>query len=366
MDLSEEDILDPTPDIHALFVHYNNVYFNGALDSVSVEWSSGRMTSCAGTCERAVGGAVIKLSRPLLALRPTRDLKDTLLHEMIHAYNFVRGVRDYDAAGHGSEFQRMMAEINSSTATDHQRPPGGYQITVYHSMHDEVNHYRQHHWVCERCGDEVRRAMNRPPQEADCMHRAGAACTDARCRWHMHLRYCGGGYIKTKEPDGYGDQRRKKRRKGDDGVPDAAKQPGVSDSRSRPITSFFPRLSAPDQQGDNEPIPAIDAILKASKKEGLRGNGSSGPGEIGMLQEANERRRLLAEAAMRRMQPGPRAALSSEDQPSDSADLKTTDQDIKETGWAASCPACGQEVHAADEHHGNVSLNQHLDQCLTT
>ena len=35
-------------------------------------------------------------------------------------------------------------------------------------MFAEVDHYRQHHWRCERCGNVVKRAMNRPPQEADC------------------------------------------------------------------------------------------------------------------------------------------------------------------------------------------------------
>lgn len=31
-----------------------------------------------------------------------------------------------------------------------QRPPGGYNITVYHTMHDEVNNYRTHVWSCTR------------------------------------------------------------------------------------------------------------------------------------------------------------------------------------------------------------------------
>lgn len=28
----------------------------------------------------------------------------------------------------------------------------------------EVQNYQTHHWKCERCGDLVKRAMNRPPQ----------------------------------------------------------------------------------------------------------------------------------------------------------------------------------------------------------
>lgn len=70
-------------------------------------------------------------------------------------------------------------------------------------MLDEVAYYQNHHWSCPRCGHLVRRAMNRPPQEADCWRRAGPACADPRCGWHVHLRHCGGTYVKVKEPEGY-------------------------------------------------------------------------------------------------------------------------------------------------------------------
>lgn len=84
-----------------------------------------------------------------------------------------------------------------------QRPVGGYTITVYHTMHDEVNNYRQHWWECERCGNIVKRAMNRPPQEADCRGRMGRGfdCADTRCMYHMHVKHCGGTYKKIKEPE---------------------------------------------------------------------------------------------------------------------------------------------------------------------
>lgn len=34
------------PDIHSLFQHYSELYFDGELGHCSVEWSSGRMTRC--------------------------------------------------------------------------------------------------------------------------------------------------------------------------------------------------------------------------------------------------------------------------------------------------------------------------------
>jgi hypothetical protein len=100
-----------------------------------------------------------------------------------------------------------MRQINASTAPDHARPPGGYGIAVHHTWHAEVDSFRTHHWECERCGRLVKRAMNRPPQPADCRARGGAStsasggCGDPRCAWHEHLRTCGGAFVKTKEPE---------------------------------------------------------------------------------------------------------------------------------------------------------------------
>jgi len=79
------------PDVFNLFSIYNEVYFQGILGPVSVEWST-RMTVCAGLCEfRSQGGCKIKLSEPLLKFRPLEDMLNTLLHEMIHAYLFLTG-----------------------------------------------------------------------------------------------------------------------------------------------------------------------------------------------------------------------------------------------------------------------------------
>ena len=124
-----------------------------------------------------------------------------------------------------------------------QRPPQGYSITVYHSMHAEVDQYRTHHWQvctiacvqplfvassvllsvaclqltsmllvcswpcrfmwlllqCPKCGNVVKRAMNRPPQEADCRGRQGKGpdCKDTKCAYHMHQRFCGSDYTKV-------------------------------------------------------------------------------------------------------------------------------------------------------------------------
>lgn len=44
--MDDFDILDPHPDVHALFVLYNRLYFDDALGAASVQWSTQRMTRC--------------------------------------------------------------------------------------------------------------------------------------------------------------------------------------------------------------------------------------------------------------------------------------------------------------------------------
>lgn len=127
------------PNVEELFKIYNEKYFKNTLIDVSLKWSA-NMTTCAGICVlRPTREVVIRLSRPLLQLRPFSDTIDTLLHEMIHAYFFVRQGGSIDRDGHGPDFCEYMEKINGSEGT---------HITIYHSFHDEVNHYKKHIWRC--------------------------------------------------------------------------------------------------------------------------------------------------------------------------------------------------------------------------
>ena len=45
----ESELIDPTPDVHALFLEYDKMFFDGHLASVELRWSP-RMTLCAGLC----------------------------------------------------------------------------------------------------------------------------------------------------------------------------------------------------------------------------------------------------------------------------------------------------------------------------
>ena len=72
------------------------------------------MTLCAGVCsyQRRAGYCSIRLSVPLLKLRPRKDFVETLLHEMIHAYLFVTDGND-DHDGHGPAFHEHVSSICS-------------------------------------------------------------------------------------------------------------------------------------------------------------------------------------------------------------------------------------------------------------
>lgn len=131
---------DP-PDIFDLFQFYNSYFFENVLHSTVVKWSK-RMTLCAGTCKyEGQQSCVITLSEPLLKFRSNNELKETILHEMIHAYLFIKcpGAERIDE-GHGPPFLQMMEKINQAT---------GLHISVYHQFHDEVDRCRNHIWRCD-------------------------------------------------------------------------------------------------------------------------------------------------------------------------------------------------------------------------
>ncbi|CAN8076189.1 unnamed protein product [Agarophyton chilense] len=179
-DLCQDDLIDPCPDVHALFQEYNRKHFENQITHTYVEYSR-RMTSCAGTCTFTRTGCRIALSEPLLKLRPVSDLKSTLLHEMIHAFLFLtQGMKRDGPDGHGPMFMHHADRINRSEF--------GVEITPYHTFHEEVESYRVHHWRCDKCGRIIKRAMNRAPAPTDYW-------------WSSHARSCAGVFVKIAGPE---------------------------------------------------------------------------------------------------------------------------------------------------------------------
>lgn len=103
-----------------MFGAFDIKFFQGALTCVTLEWSK-RMYSCAGICysrrNRLGMQITIRLSEPLLKLRARKDLVETLLHEMIHAYLFVKNIREGNG-GHGPNFKKIMTNINTVAGTN--------------------------------------------------------------------------------------------------------------------------------------------------------------------------------------------------------------------------------------------------------
>ncbi|TMW58509.1 hypothetical protein Poli38472_010068 [Pythium oligandrum] len=235
---SEHELLDPNPDIHALFLEYNVIFFDGKLAGCEVKWSK-RMTLCAGLCsfQPSSGFCSIRLSEPLLKLRPRSDLVNTLLHEMIHAYIFVFSpVRDRE--DHGPVFQSHMHRINQV---------GGTSITVFHTFHDEVDAYRQHWWKCDGpCQRKppyfgvVKRAMNRPPGPTDRW-------------WEEHQKGCGGTYTKIKEPAEYTEKQEKK------------KQKQKKKALPRSVKDFFPTVDGGGEKKPNDKDTGATGGVKPDK-----------------------------------------------------------------------------------------------------
>ncbi|GAB5364120.1 hypothetical protein AAMO2058_000941800 [Amorphochlora amoebiformis] len=187
------------------------------------------MTRSAGLCEfKGAGGIQIRLSPSLLQFRSNTDIKETLLHEMIHAVTFLDR-SEFSRDGHGPAFLSHMNNINDHrNPADPFRPFGGYKISVYHKFVDEVRHFQKHMWQCDRCCNLIRRAYNRTPSEKDCLYYRKDhskwkypltfkrnRCGDVRCMVHNHIRLCGGQYIRISNSKDLNSNSNKGRKQGE-------------------------------------------------------------------------------------------------------------------------------------------------------
>ncbi|KAF7245314.1 hypothetical protein EG68_09128 [Paragonimus skrjabini miyazakii] len=340
------ELLDPSPDVRALFSQFNVTFFNGALDAVEVRWSP-RMTLCAGLCcyEGHGGLCSIRLSEPLLKLRPRRDLIETLLHEMIHAFLFVTQndrVSDFlpmcslfseDREAHGPNFQHHMKRINADAGT---------RITIYHTFHDEVANYQTHWWRCTgQCRDRppfygfVRRAMNRAPGPNDVW-------------WAQHRATCFGTFVKVKEPE------KSKKSSGRNRLDSRKSEAIVLNDEKRPdIRKFMQRL--------NHTIHDVqDTTLKQTPLHSTS-NGPAGyswpadeSGHVLGGEHSRQQNRLLSPSTS---ELGPVEISSEVTAPSYSVSPCFEGSSIT-CPSTVRCPVCTLLIPGA-------SINEHLDCCLS-
>lgn len=187
---------DPEPDIAELFCHYNALYFEDSLGACAVSWAEEPLPyGDTSGCEYypGGGGCIVLLSKSLYEFHTYSDLKNVLLHEMIHAYVCIKD-NNTDHSNHGANFQKLMNTINSSSVPDRHRPLGGYNIITLHDIRKKCYKYK-----CDVCGDFVRSTKIRGPSHDDCIERMGAnsSCPNSACQWHRHKKGCSGSYYRV-------------------------------------------------------------------------------------------------------------------------------------------------------------------------
>lgn len=156
-----------------------------------------------GLCE-------IQLSVPLLKSRSSADIKNILLHEMIHAFLWIIH-KNNNHNDHGSNFWNMANLINSNAKDDDQIPSNGYNITANHFFRDEKDIDNAHLWMCNSCGDLVKRGMNGEPSLIDCIEKNdGDDCANLLCGWHRHKKLCSGRYEKVDDASGFKNKEKSK------------------------------------------------------------------------------------------------------------------------------------------------------------
>ena len=343
----EWEDLDPNPDLHVLFMQYNQEFFYNKLMGCEVKWSP-RMTLCAGVCsyQYRTGFCSIRLSLPLLKLRPRKDLVETLLHEMIHAYLFVTDGND-DHDGHGPAFHQHMRRINAKTGTS---------ISVYHNFHDEVDSYRTHWWKCDGpCQHQrpfygiVKRSMNRAPGSYDRW-------------WNEHQAKCGGTFIKIKEPENFGKKKSQSKKRP---LPNAGK--GQPD-----IKSFVGKMKKPSSSSANIfGFGGTSYAQPSTSKSGLSTQGKSGAVTVnpGWKVNDNSSKGSVIKKSIT-------TSTKSDAKTDDDSNVSATVRDIWAKKFAANsgqpmskenketssnnvqCPVCDILVPAEN-------VNSHLDTCLT-
>ncbi|KAL6867395.1 hypothetical protein ACP4OV_015419 [Aristida adscensionis] len=188
------------PDICDLFCHYNRLYFRDSLGACAVCWTDDPLPQGdLGMCDYypGGGGCMILLSKSLYGCRDATDVKNVLLHEMIHAYICVKD-NNNNHSDHGTTFQKLMKAINLSSVADPLRPVGGYNITMLHRIREKCYHYK-----CEICGDLVKSSKLGGPSRDDCVERLGAndLCEHSNCHWHRHMKQCSGTYHRVESPE---------------------------------------------------------------------------------------------------------------------------------------------------------------------
>jgi predicted SprT family Zn-dependent metalloprotease len=149
--MTPEPVALPTEaDLQLLFARLNYEFFNGEAPDCRIRYNE-RFSNSAGRITYGAKPLAIELS-PKHFRRHPEALQETLLHEMIHAWCYVR----FDDTGHGPRFKRKLRECGLSS--------------IYHDLGNvaPLQESRKRYILrCERCAFETLR-RSRPRKPASC------------------------------------------------------------------------------------------------------------------------------------------------------------------------------------------------------
>jgi predicted SprT family Zn-dependent metalloprotease len=133
-------VLPSETDLQLLFAELNNYYFNGEVPVCRIRYNA-RFSNSAGRITYSERPLLVELSPKHFRAHP-EALRETLLHEMIHAWLFDRN----GDTGHGADFRRKMRECGMTS--------------IYHDL-GNVRPYnesvRRYILRCEKCTLELLR-----------------------------------------------------------------------------------------------------------------------------------------------------------------------------------------------------------------
>jgi predicted SprT family Zn-dependent metalloprotease len=140
--------LPDVAELQLLFAQYNFVHFNGEIPSFRIAYNA-RFSNVAGRI--GYKPPLIELSPKHLRGKP-EELRQTLLHEMIHAWLHARG----ENSGHTPAFKRKMRELGLTS--------------IYHDLGTAapLNPSPKRYVLrCPKCGMELLR-RRKPPENLRC------------------------------------------------------------------------------------------------------------------------------------------------------------------------------------------------------
>jgi len=143
-------VLPDESTLQLLFAQLNNLYFNGAVPACRIRYNA-RFSNSVGRIVYEAKPMLIELSPKHFREAPDA-LRETLLHEMIHAWLHARG----EDAGHSRAFKKKMREIGLSS--------------IYHdlgSVSPTSESRKRYILRCARCATELLR-KRRPRGPTSC------------------------------------------------------------------------------------------------------------------------------------------------------------------------------------------------------